>query len=122
MQTFAESPAEILDVVRCKLAIDGVNADNNATVKPAETVVDAPLVRVFNLLRSSLDSFSPSLALTLVSADTLSTRPATESLSLTYQLEILFQQAQRIRALGWANTFDLAMAKDRKSFKISYWR
>jgi hypothetical protein len=66
--------------------------------------------------------FSPSLAFTLVSADTLSTRPATESLSLTYQLEILFQQAQRIRALGWANTFDLAMAKDRKSFKISYWR
>ncbi|KAL7409275.1 mediator complex subunit MED14-domain-containing protein [Mrakia frigida] len=59
-----------------------------------EVVVDAPLVRVYNLL---------------------------QSLSLGYQLEILFRQAQRIKSLGWADCFSLEMEKDRKSFKISYW-
>ncbi|CDZ98251.1 Thyroid hormone receptor-associated coactivator complex component (TRAP170) [Phaffia rhodozyma] len=60
----------------------------------SEKVLDAPLVRVFNLLHS---------------------------LSLAYQLEILYHQAQRIQSLGWVDCFNMEMDKDRRSFKISYW-
>ncbi|KAF9453911.1 MED14-domain-containing protein [Macrolepiota fuliginosa MF-IS2] len=56
--------------------------------------VDAPLVRVFNFL---------------------------QMMSLSYQLEILWYQAQRMRALGWANYMTVQMTRDRKSMTVSYW-
>ncbi|TDL22587.1 MED14-domain-containing protein [Rickenella mellea] len=56
--------------------------------------VDAPLVRLFNFL---------------------------QMMSLSYQLEILFFQAQRIRALGWAEFLTLEKSPDSKSFTASYW-
>jgi mediator of RNA polymerase II transcription subunit 14 len=42
-------------------------------------------------------------------------------MSLSYQLEVLAYQAQRMRGLGWAQYLDVAIAPDRKSFTASYW-
>ncbi|EIN12028.1 MED14-domain-containing protein [Punctularia strigosozonata HHB-11173 SS5] len=56
--------------------------------------VDAPLVRLFNFL---------------------------QMMSMSYQLEILWFQAERIRALGWAEFLKVDMNHDRKGFKASYW-
>ncbi|KAF7298154.1 Mediator of RNA polymerase II transcription subunit 14 [Mycena chlorophos] len=62
--------------------------------KLAEGVVDAPLVRVFNFL---------------------------QMMSLSYQLEILWYQAERMRSLGWADYLRVSMSDNRKSFTVSYW-
>ncbi|KAI0316938.1 mediator complex subunit MED14-domain-containing protein [Amylostereum chailletii] len=59
-----------------------------------EGVVDAPLVRLFNFL---------------------------QMMSMTYQLEILWYQAERLRSLGWADYLSVVMAPGRRSFTISYW-
>ncbi|KAJ7928568.1 mediator complex subunit MED14-domain-containing protein [Mycena leptocephala] len=59
-----------------------------------EGVVDTPLVRVFNFL---------------------------QMMSLSYQLEILWYQAERMRSLGWADYLSVKMSDDRKSFTASYW-
>ncbi|KAJ3553568.1 hypothetical protein NM688_g3538 [Phlebia brevispora] len=59
-----------------------------------EGVVDAPLVRVFNFL---------------------------QMMSMSYQLEILWFQAERMRSLGWADYLKVEMSKDRKVLTISYW-
>jgi mediator of RNA polymerase II transcription subunit 14 len=42
-------------------------------------------------------------------------------MSLSYQLEILWYQAERLRSLGWADYMKVEMAADRKSFVLSYW-
>lgn len=60
-------------------------------------------------------------------------------MSLSYQLEILWyqvcsvrprhwrvaskliQQAQRMRALGWADYLTVQMTQNRKSMTVSYW-
>ncbi|KAJ7502829.1 mediator complex subunit MED14-domain-containing protein [Mycena galericulata] len=60
----------------------------------SEGVVDAPLVRVFNFL---------------------------QMMSLSYQLEILWYQAERLRSLGWADYLSVTMSDNRKSFTASYW-
>ncbi|KAH9945691.1 MED14-domain-containing protein [Amylocystis lapponica] len=57
-------------------------------------VADAPLVRVFNLL---------------------------QMMSLSYQLEILWYQAQRMRSLGWAEYMAVGMANNRQTLTLSYW-
>ncbi|KAF8972893.1 mediator complex subunit MED14-domain-containing protein [Flammula alnicola] len=57
-------------------------------------VVDAPLVRLYNFL---------------------------QMMSLSYQLEILWYQAERMRSLGWADYLSVQMSSDRKSLKVSYW-
>ncbi|KAF7321449.1 Mediator of RNA polymerase II transcription subunit 14 [Mycena kentingensis (nom. inval.)] len=59
-----------------------------------EGVVDAPLVRVFNFL---------------------------QMMSLSYQLEILWYQAERMRSLGWAEFMTVGMSDNRKSLTVSYW-
>ncbi|KAJ7690643.1 MED14-domain-containing protein [Mycena rosella] len=59
-----------------------------------EGVVDTPLVRVFNFL---------------------------QMMSLSYQLEILWYQAERMRSLGWADYLSVNMSDNRKSFVASYW-
>ncbi|KAJ7874735.1 mediator complex subunit MED14-domain-containing protein [Mycena olivaceomarginata] len=59
-----------------------------------EGVVDTPLVRVFNFL---------------------------QMMSLSYQLEILWYQAERMRSLGWAEYLSVNMSDNRKSFTASYW-
>ncbi|KAF8170264.1 mediator complex subunit MED14-domain-containing protein [Mycena galopus ATCC 62051] len=59
-----------------------------------EGVVDTPLVRVFNFL---------------------------QMMSLSYQLEILWYQAERMRSLGWADYLSVSMSDNRKSFTASYW-
>ncbi|KAL5506965.1 RGR1 [Sanghuangporus vaninii] len=56
--------------------------------------VDAPLVRLFNFL---------------------------QMMSLSYQLEILFFQAQRLRSLGWRDYLNLEKSRDGKTFTASYW-
>ncbi|KAJ3571005.1 hypothetical protein NP233_g4045 [Leucocoprinus birnbaumii] len=56
--------------------------------------VDAPLVRIFNFL---------------------------QMMSLSYQLEILWYQAERMRSLGWAKFMSVQMSRDRKSMTVSYW-
>ncbi|KAJ7782911.1 mediator complex subunit MED14-domain-containing protein [Mycena metata] len=60
----------------------------------AEGVADTPLVRVFNFL---------------------------QMMSLSYQLEILWYQAERMRSLGWADYLSVTMSDNRKSFTASYW-
>ncbi|KAI0768733.1 MED14-domain-containing protein [Trametes elegans] len=59
-----------------------------------EGVVDAPLVRVFNFL---------------------------QMMSLSYQLEILWYQAERMRSLGWADFLTVEMTKNRQTLVVSYW-
>ncbi|TFY60186.1 hypothetical protein EVJ58_g5313 [Rhodofomes roseus] len=59
-----------------------------------EGVVDAPLVRVFNFL---------------------------QMMSMSYMLEILCFQADRLRALGWAEYLRIQMSKDRKTLTLTYW-
>ncbi|OSD01314.1 MED14-domain-containing protein [Trametes coccinea BRFM310] len=59
-----------------------------------EGVVDAPLVRVFNFL---------------------------QMMSLSYQLEILWYQAERMRSLGWADFLTVEMTNHRQKMVISYW-
>ncbi|KAA1472975.1 MED14-domain-containing protein [Dentipellis sp. KUC8613] len=59
-----------------------------------EGVVDAPLVRLYNFL---------------------------QMMSMSYQLEILWFQAQRLRSLGWADYLTVEMSRDRKTLTVSYW-
>ncbi|KAF9528468.1 mediator complex subunit MED14-domain-containing protein [Crepidotus variabilis] len=60
----------------------------------SEGVIDTPLIRIFNFL---------------------------QMMSLSYQLEILCYQAQRMRSLGWANFLSVEMSPDRKTLKATYW-
>ncbi|PCH43924.1 MED14-domain-containing protein [Wolfiporia cocos MD-104 SS10] len=57
-------------------------------------VVDAPLVRIFNFL---------------------------QMMSLSYQLEILRWQAERLRSLGWAEYLQVERSNNRQTLTISYW-
>ncbi|CAA7259201.1 unnamed protein product [Cyclocybe aegerita] len=59
-----------------------------------EGVVDAPLIRVYNFL---------------------------QMMSLSYQLEILWYQAERMRSLGWADYMSVQMSPDRKTMRATYW-
>ncbi|KAG1744781.1 mediator complex subunit MED14-domain-containing protein [Suillus lakei] len=59
-----------------------------------EGAVDTPLVRLFNFL---------------------------QMMSMSYQLEILCYQAQRMRSLGWANFLKVEMRDGRKTLAVSYW-
>ncbi|KAH8108107.1 mediator complex subunit MED14-domain-containing protein [Cristinia sonorae] len=59
-----------------------------------EGVVDTPLVRLFNFL---------------------------QMMSLSYQLEILWYQAERMRSLGWAEYLNVEMTNSRRTLTISYW-
>ncbi|KAG1750599.1 mediator complex subunit MED14-domain-containing protein [Suillus paluster] len=59
-----------------------------------EGTVDAPLVRLFNFL---------------------------QMMSMSYQLEILCYQAQRMRSLGWADFLKVEMRDGRKTLAVSYW-
>ncbi|KAJ7078861.1 mediator complex subunit MED14-domain-containing protein [Mycena belliarum] len=74
------------------------NVPPGVTVPPRpqlpEGVVDTPLVRVFNFL---------------------------QMMSLSYQLEILWYQAERMRSLGWAEYLSVDMSDNRKAFVASYW-
>ncbi|KAM6502426.1 Mediator complex subunit MED14 domain containing protein [Amanita muscaria] len=56
--------------------------------------IDAPLVRLYNFL---------------------------QMMSMSYQLEILWYQAERMRSLGWADYLTIRMSPDRKSLVASYW-
>ncbi|KAF8904360.1 mediator complex subunit MED14-domain-containing protein [Gymnopilus junonius] len=57
-------------------------------------VVDAPLIRLYNFL---------------------------QMMSLSYQLEIMWYQAERMRSLGWADYLTVQISPDRKSLRASYW-
>ncbi|EKM54002.1 uncharacterized protein PHACADRAFT_174499 [Phanerochaete carnosa HHB-10118-sp] len=57
-------------------------------------VFDAPLVRLFNFL---------------------------QMMSLSYQLEILWYQAERMRSLGWGEYLKVEMSNDRKTLTLTYW-
>ncbi|THV06734.1 MED14-domain-containing protein [Dendrothele bispora CBS 962.96] len=59
-----------------------------------DDVVDTPLVRVFNFL---------------------------QMMSLSYQLEILWYQAERMRALGWGEYLNVNMSPNRKTLTVTYW-
>ncbi|KAH9940499.1 MED14-domain-containing protein [Epithele typhae] len=59
-----------------------------------ENMVDAPLVRLFNFL---------------------------QMMSLSYQLEILWFQAQRMRSLGWGEFMTVEMTNHRQTLVVKYW-
>jgi hypothetical protein len=44
-----------------------------------------------------------------------------ELLSLSHQLETLFQQAKELEASEWAGNLRVKMSPDRKSFAMTYW-
>ncbi|KAF8893946.1 mediator complex subunit MED14-domain-containing protein [Infundibulicybe gibba] len=56
--------------------------------------IDTPLVRLFNFL---------------------------QMMSLSYQLEVLWYQAERMRSLGWGEFLSVRMGPDRKSMVVAYW-
>lgn len=58
-------------------------------------VVDTPLVRLYNFL---------------------------QMMSLSYQLEILAYQAQRMVQLGWGGSMEVLMSTDRKTLTVVYWK
>ncbi|KAF8532543.1 mediator complex subunit MED14-domain-containing protein [Gautieria morchelliformis] len=62
--------------------------------KLPENAVDAPLMRLYNFM---------------------------QMMSLSYQLEILHYQAQRMRSLGWADYLKVEFSKDRKTLTVTYW-
>ncbi|KAI0068848.1 MED14-domain-containing protein [Artomyces pyxidatus] len=62
--------------------------------KLPDDVVDAPLIRMYNFL---------------------------QMMSMSYQLEILWFQANRLRSLGWADYLSVEMSRDRKTLTVSYW-
>lgn len=87
-----------------------------------ERVIDAPLVRVYNLLGPSPFACARLISyLTLTIAFLLLRRSTAESLGLTFHLEVLHAQAVRMQQLGWAHCFALELSRDRRSFKILYW-
>ncbi|KAI0031227.1 mediator complex subunit MED14-domain-containing protein [Vararia minispora EC-137] len=59
-----------------------------------EGTVDTPLVRLFNFL---------------------------QMMSMSYQLEILWSQAERLRFLGWGEYLSVRMSEDRHTLTLSYW-
>ncbi|KAL0581807.1 mediator complex subunit [Marasmius crinis-equi] len=59
-----------------------------------EGVADTPIVRLFNFL---------------------------QMMSLSYQLEILWYQAERMRSLGWSDYLNVSMTPNRKTLTVSYW-
>ncbi|KAI0248188.1 mediator complex subunit MED14-domain-containing protein [Lactifluus subvellereus] len=62
--------------------------------KLPEDVVDTPLVRIYNFL---------------------------QLMSMSYQLEVLWYQAERLRSLGWGDFLKVEMSRDRKTLSVSYW-
>ncbi|OCF71301.1 hypothetical protein I204_07928 [Kwoniella mangroviensis CBS 8886] len=62
--------------------------------KPKNTVVDAPLVRIYNFL---------------------------QHLSLSYQLEILFSQAMTLSQGKWRNQLRVEIDRENKTLKVKYW-
>ncbi|KAG2354230.1 mediator complex subunit MED14-domain-containing protein [Suillus spraguei] len=70
------------------------NPDDPPRPQLPEGTVDAPLVRLFNFL---------------------------QMMSMSYQLEILCYQAQRMRSLGWADFLKVEMRDGRKTLVVSYW-
>ncbi|KAI9442706.1 MED14-domain-containing protein [Lactarius indigo] len=44
-----------------------------------------------------------------------------EMMSMSYQLEILWYQAERLRSLGWGDFLKVEMSRDRKALSVSYW-
>ncbi|KAF8530531.1 mediator complex subunit MED14-domain-containing protein [Hysterangium stoloniferum] len=65
-----------------------------ARPKLPENAIDAPLVRLYNFM---------------------------QMMSLSYQLEILCYQAQRMRSLGWADYLNVLLSNDRKTLTVTYW-
>ncbi|KAG7090906.1 hypothetical protein E1B28_009983 [Marasmius oreades] len=65
-----------------------------AKLELPDGVADAPLVRLFNFL---------------------------QMMSLSYQLEILWYQAERMRSLGWSDYLNVNMSPNRKTLTVSYW-
>ncbi|TRM70306.1 mediator complex subunit MED14-domain-containing protein [Schizophyllum amplum] len=59
-----------------------------------EGTADAPLVRLYNFM---------------------------QIMSLSYQLEILLFQAQRLQYLGWQQSMSCRMGEDRKTLFVRYW-
>ncbi|KAL4077046.1 mediator complex subunit MED14-domain-containing protein [Scleroderma yunnanense] len=70
------------------------SSDIHERPKLPEGTVDVPLVRLYNFL---------------------------QMMSLSYQLEILWYQAQRMRSLGWADYLKVEILGNRKTLIISYW-
>ncbi|KAI6103423.1 mediator complex subunit MED14-domain-containing protein [Pisolithus sp. B1] len=70
------------------------NIEKPERPKLPEGTIDAPLVRLYNFL---------------------------QIMSLSYQLEILWYQAQRMRSLGWADYLKVEMLNNHKTLFVSYW-
>ncbi|EIW78720.1 MED14-domain-containing protein [Coniophora puteana RWD-64-598 SS2] len=76
--------------------VEGMLPPENVPPRPQlpENTVDAPLVRLYNFL---------------------------QIMSMSYQLEILWYQAERMRSLGWADYLKVEMKNSRKTLVVSYW-
>ncbi|KAG8959331.1 mediator complex subunit [Tulasnella sp. 408] len=86
-------------VMNCDQQLDVGDGQELPRARRDPSRVDAPLVRMYN-------------ALHLVS----------EMLSLSYQLEILYQQAARMLKLDWQDIMATSMDPSRKSFTVTYWK
>ena len=99
---------EIIRMAGMVLQPQPINVDDKPADEAKEDsgVVDAPLARVCNLLRKF-----PWTALLTCS----------ETISLSYQLEVLHNQALRLSAFAWRDCLRAELAKDRKSLRVDYW-
>ena len=71
--------------------------------------VDAPLVRTYNLLRTSI--LAPQALL----------NSSSEHLSLSYQLEVLFSQAMALSQGLWRGQLLVDIDRTRKVVRVKYW-
>lgn len=90
----------------------GQSLPPRASVPPEQRVVDAPLVRVYNFLRTPASASYLCIHLTSYSLDLF---------SLSYQLEILLFQAQQLREFGWKDSLRISVSGGRKGFVVTYW-
>ena len=105
---------EILDLVNREI-LPPENVGEEATSAEAEIEaskpkkVDAPLVRLVNCIRKASQTSG------------LTNANISEHLSLTYQLEVLFQQAMSLSREKWRNHLLVEIDRPKKKLVLKYW-
>ncbi|KIO18827.1 hypothetical protein M407DRAFT_11687 [Tulasnella calospora MUT 4182] len=90
--------------MNCDQQLDVGDSQELPRARRDPSKLDVPLVRMYNALPYYLTDRVP------------------EMLSLSYQLEIFYQQAARMLKLDWQDIMTTSMDPSRKSFTVNYWK